>query len=49
MRNLSLEGRASGEIRRVQDLVAQDGVVEGAELLFNDPVAGDDEATGRQG
>ena len=48
MRNLSLDGRASGEIRRSQGLVAQDGVVEGAELLFNGLVAGDDEATGRQ-
>ena len=48
MRNLSLDGWASGEIRRVQGLLAQDGVVEEAELLFNGPVAGGDEATGRQ-
>ena len=44
MRNLSLDGLASGDFRRVQGLAAQDGVVQEAELLFNGPVAGDDEA-----
>ena len=44
MRNLSLDGLASGDFRRVQCVVAQDGVVEEAELIFNGPVAGDDEA-----
>ena len=48
MRSLSLDGLASGDFRRVQSLVAQDGVVQEAELLFNGPVAGDDEATGQQ-
>ena len=44
MRNLSLDGRASGEIQRSQGLVAQDGVVEEAELRFGGLGAGDDEA-----
>ena len=44
MRSLSLDDLVAGDFRRVQGLVAQDGVVQEAELLFNGPVAGDDEA-----
>ena len=44
MRNLSLDDLAAGDCRRVRCVVAQDGVVQEAELLFGGPVAGDDEA-----
>ena len=44
MRSLSIAGLLAVDFRRVQCVVAQDGVVEEAELLFHGPVAGDDEA-----
>ena len=44
MRNLSLDDLSASDDQRVQCIVAQDGVVEEAELLFHGPVAGDDEA-----
>ena len=44
MRSLPLGGLTYGDFRRVQGLVAQDGVVEEAGLLFGGPVAGDDDA-----
>ena len=43
MRNLSLDGLASGDFRRVQGLAAQDGVVQEAELRFGGLGAGDEE------
>ena len=44
MRSLSLDDLVAVDFRRVQRIVAQDGVVREAELLFGGPVAGDDEA-----
>ena len=43
MRNLSLDGLASGDFRRVKGLAAQDDGVQEAELILNGPVARDDE------
>ena len=47
MRNLYLDGLLAGDdqqVQRVQRIVAQDGVVREAEILFGAPVAGYDEA-----
>ena len=44
MRSLPLGGLTYGDIRRVQGLGAQDDGVQEAELLFDGPVAADDEA-----
>ena len=48
MRSLSLGDLLAGDGQRVRSVVARDGVVEDAELIFNGPVAGDDEAIRRQ-
>ena len=44
MRSLSLDDLSAGDDQRVQCVVAQDGVIEETELIFNGPVVGDDVA-----